>query len=91
MKELKLTINGEVKIFDLPENGEYKVEVVNKYVPKVGDCVKVECDNLTKTDFYWFKVKDFTNTRIDFSLAIGEDLKIFKPGIFAINNSCCFA
>jgi len=90
MKELKLTINGNVKIFDLPENGEYKVEVVNKYVPQVGDCVKVECDNLTKTDFYWFKVKDFTNTRVDFSLAIGGDLKIFKPGIFAINNSRIF-
>lgn len=87
MKELKLTINGNVKIFDLPENGEYKVEVVNKYVPKVGDCVKVECD---KSDFYWFKVKDFTNTRVDFSLAIGEDLKIFKPGIVAINNSRIF-
>ena len=87
MKELKLTINGDVKIFDLPENGEYKVEVVNKYVPKVGDCVKLECD---KTDFYWFKVKDFTNARVDFSLAIGEDLMIFKPGFFAMNNSRIF-
>ena len=35
MKKLKLTINDEVKTFDLSENGECKVEVVNKYVPKV--------------------------------------------------------
>lgn len=39
MKKLKLTIDGEVKTFDLPENEEYKVEVVNKYEAKVGDCV----------------------------------------------------
>ena len=41
MKKLKLTINGEVKTFDLPENGVYKVEVEEHYMPKVGDCVKI--------------------------------------------------
>ena len=42
MKKLKLTINGEVKTFNLPENGEYKCEVEEHYVPKVGDCVRVD-------------------------------------------------
>lgn len=87
MKKLKLTINGELKIFDLPENGDYKVEVVNKYVPQVDDCVKVECD---KTKFYWFKVKNVSNTKVDFSLAIEDDLYILKGGIFAINNNRIF-
>ena len=47
MKKLKLTINGDIKTFDLPENGEYKVEVVNKYVPQVGDCVRVDWEDST--------------------------------------------
>ena len=41
MKKLKLTIAGEVMTFNLPENGEYKCEVEKLYVPKVGDCVRV--------------------------------------------------
>ena len=41
MKKLKLTIAGEVMTFNLPENEEYKCEVVEHYVPKVGDCVRV--------------------------------------------------
>lgn len=56
MKKLKLTINGEVKTFDLPENGEYKCEVVNKYVPKVGDCVKASGNVLGCATF--FKIVD---------------------------------
>lgn len=84
MKKLKLTIDGEVKIFDLPENGEYKVEVVNKYVPQVGDCVKVECD---KTDFYWFKVKKVSKTSIEFSLTVKDDLNIRDNGFFNIDNT----
>ena len=52
MKKLKLTINDEVKTFDLSENGECKVEVVNKYVPKVGDCVMKIGDNLLPTTFF---------------------------------------
>ena len=56
MKKLKLTIAGEVKTFDLPENGEYKVEVSDKYVPKVGDCVKVDWEDWKRV--YYFKIKD---------------------------------
>lgn len=52
MKKLKLTINDEVKTFDLPENEEYKVEVVNKYVPKVGDCVMERGDVLGCATFF---------------------------------------
>ena len=33
MKKIKLTINGEVKTFELPENGEYKCEVTETYMP----------------------------------------------------------
>ena len=87
MKELKLTINGNVKIFDLPENGEYKVEVVNKYVPKVGDCVKVECINLNKTSFYWFKVKEVVSAMADFSLVVEENFQISKNGFFNIDDT----
>ena len=36
MKKLKLTINDEVKTFDLPENGKYKCEVTETYFPKEG-------------------------------------------------------
>ena len=52
MKKLKLTINDEVKTFDLSENGECKVEVVNKYVPKVGDCVRTIVDDLGRATFF---------------------------------------
>ena len=52
MKKLKLTIAGEVMTFNLSENGECKVEVVNKYVPKVGDCVMKIGDNLLPTTFF---------------------------------------
>ena len=82
MKQIRLTINGEVKTFDLPENGEYKCEVTEKYVPKIGDCVRVECRNSNRTSFYWFKVKEFTNAMVDFSFAVGEDLTVTREGFF---------
>ena len=72
MKRLKITIAGEVNIFDLPENGEYKCEVTESYEPKDGDCVMVECNNLN-TFFYWFKVKNAMKKMVDFSLVVGED------------------
>ena len=84
MKKLKLTINGEVNTFDMPENGEYKVEVVNKYVPQVGDCVKVEC---SKTDFHWFKIKEVVDKMVYFSLMVRDDLYIVNGGFFISDNS----
>ena len=84
MKKLKLTINGEVNTFDLPENGEYKCEIEESYVPKVGDCVKFEFD---KNFFYWFKVEEEPNYSVDFSLAVGDDLTIEKDGFFSIDNT----
>ena len=84
MKKLKITINGEVKTFDLPENGEYKCEVEESYIPKVGDCVKVECDKIFSC---WLKVKDVVNRMAYFSLAIGEDLNTLKSGGFLIDNT----
>ena len=82
MKKLKLTINGKVNTFDLPENGEYKCEVEESYVPKVGDCVKVECD---KNYFYWFKVKEVGNAMVKFSLTVEENLQITKNGFLNIS------
>ena len=52
MKKLKLTIAGEVMTFNLPENGEYKCEVVEHYVPKVGDCVRVSGNDLDCATFF---------------------------------------
>ena len=88
MKKLKLTINGEVNTFDLPENGEYKCEVEESYTPKVGDCVRVE--TLPYNQFYWFKINGVVKTRVVFSFAIREDLNILKVGIFTVNNSVIF-
>ena len=87
MKKLKITIAGEVKTFDLPENGEYKCEVMEHYVPKVGDCVKVECYNLKDPHFYWFKIKKKVNDIVDFSLMVREDLEIVKGGCFLLNKN----
>ena len=87
MKKLKLTIAGEVKTFNLPENGEYKCEVEEHYVPKVGDCARVECRNTWETTFYWFKIKEVVNAMADFSLTVKEDLKISKNGFFSINDN----
>ena len=90
MKKLKLTINGEVKTFDLPENGEYKCEVEDSYIPKVGDCVKVEYKNPKETSFYWLKIEKVVIERFYFSLAIEEDFNILKSGVFLINNNLIY-
>ena len=59
MKKLKITIAGEVKTFDLPENGDYKVEIVDKYMPKVGDCVMKSGNDLERATF--FKIEYIDN------------------------------
>ena len=61
MKQLKITIAGEVKTFDLPENGEYKCEVEESYVPKKGDCVIME--NKEYNVLYWCKLTDVTTVK----------------------------
>ncbi len=86
MKKLIIKIGNETH--ELPYNGEtFSFEVKEHYVPKVGDCVIVECRNPNKNSFYWFKVKEFTNTMVDFSLAVGEDLTVTKEGFFNRDNS----
>ena len=90
MKKLKLTINGKVNTFDLPENGEYKCEVEESYVPKVGDCVKVESNLLNKTRFYWIKIKEVSKTKVEFSLTVKDDLRISKNGFFFIDNTLIY-
>ena len=85
MKKLIIKIGNETH--ELPYNGEaFSFEVSEKYVPKVGDCVKVECKNQNKISCYWFKIKEFTNSMVDFSLAVGDDLTIIKEGFFCRNN-----
>ena len=86
MKKLIIKIGNETH--ELPYNGEaFSFEVSERYLPKVGDCVKVECRNPNSISFYWFKVKEFTNAMVDFSLAVGEDLTVTKEGFFNRDNS----
>ena len=85
MKKLKLTINGKVKTFDLPENGEYKCEVTESYIPKAGDCVMIESK---ETDtLYWCKVTGVTSTTADFRILVNSRLEISKKGFFNINEN----
>ena len=82
MKKLIIKIGNETH--ELPYNNEaYSVEVSDKYVPKVGDCVKFQCSD---TFFYWFKVQNISKTRVEFSLVVEEDLKVLRNGYFNINN-----
>ena len=84
MKQLKITINGEVKTFDLPENGEYKCEVEESYVPRKGDCVMIE-SKLTSI-LYWCKLTDVTNESVAYRILVNSRLKTYKNGFFYINN-----
>ena len=86
MKKLIIKIGNETH--ELPYNNEvFSVEVSDKYVPKVGDCVKVECNNQNRISFYWFKVKEVAQAMADFSLTVGHDFQIFRNGFFSINNN----
>ena len=86
MKKLVIKIGNETH--ELPYNDEeFSFEVSEIYVPKVGDCVKVECKNHNKISCYWFKIKEFTNSMIDFSLAVEDDLTVTKEGFFNRDNS----
>ena len=85
MKQLKITIAGEVKTFDLPENGEYKCEVTESYVPKAGDCVMMK--NKEHNVLYWFKLTDAINTSAYCKLSVSSRLKISKGGYFNIDKN----
>ena len=82
MKQLKITINGEVKTFDLPENGEYKCEVTESYVPKAGDCVIIESKE--NNALYWCKLTDVTTAIAYFKISVKSSLKIYENGFFEI-------
>ena len=88
MKKLKLTINGEVKTFDLPENVEYKCEVEESYVPKKGDCVMIE----SKEDngLYWCKLIDITNEAVAFRILVDSNLRIHKNRFLLINENIIY-
>ena len=83
MKQLKITINGEVKTFDLPENGEYKCEVTESYFPKAGDCVIME--NKEYNVLYWCKLTDVTTVKANFNIAVNSRLEISTKGCLNIN------
>lgn len=87
MKKLKLTIAGEVKTFDLPENGEYKCEVEESYVPKEGDCVMI---NHTNHVLYWCKLTYVTTTRAYFKIYVDSNLKTYEYGFFYIDSNRIF-
>ena len=86
MKKLIVKIGNE--IHELPYNNEvFSFEVSEKYVPKVGDCVKVECRNPNRTTFYWFKVKEVAQAMVDFSFAVGDYFPISQNGFFSIDTN----
>ena len=85
MKQLKITIVGEVKTFYLPENEEYKCEVTESYVPKEGDCVMIE--NKEYNVLYWCKLTDVTTTMAYFNIFVNSRLEISKNGFFYINSN----
>ena len=88
MKKLKITIAGEVKIFELPENGEYKCEVTESYVPKAGDCVMVQQNNTGI--LYCSKITEVIDTSAYFDIVINSKSEIFKNGFFEINDNLIF-
>ena len=84
MKQLKITIAGEVKTFKLPENGEYKCEVTETYVPKAGDCVIIK--PMEENISYWCKLTNVTSTTAYFKIYVNSNLKTYKNGFFYIYN-----
>lgn len=90
MKQLKITIAGKVETFDLPENGEYKCEVKESYVPKKGDCVMVKPTDLSI--LYWCKLTDTTATLSYFKILVNSRLETSKNGFFEkINENLIYA
>ena len=85
MKQLKITIAGEVKTFYLPENGEYKCEVTESYVPKAGDCVMIKCKE--QNVLYWCKLTDATNKSAHFKIYVNSRLETSENGFFYINSN----
>ena len=85
MKQLKITINGEVKTFDLPENGEYKCEVTESYAPKEGDCVIIK--PMDENISYWCKLTDVISTKSYFKVCVNSMLETSKNGFFYINSN----
>ena len=85
MKQLKITIAGEVKTFDLPENGEYKCEVTETYFPKEGDCVIIK--PMDENISYWCKLTNVTSTTAYFKIYVNSNLKTYKNGFFYINSN----
>ena len=86
MKKLRIKIGNETH--ELPYSGEeVQIEVIEKYVPKVGDCVKVECIEPNNTYFYWLKVKEVVSARVEFSWAVEENFQISKNGFLNISSN----
>ena len=79
MKKLVIKIGNETH--ELPYNGEvFSFEVSEKYVPKVGDCVRVQTHPYN--DFYWFKITKVRNKNAYFKKGVHTYLYLEKE----INN-----
>ena len=85
MKKLIIKIGNETH--ELPYNDEvFSVEVIDKYVPKVGDCVRVKA--LPNNYFYWFKVTNVKKENAYFKKVINKKLEVSSGEDFMhINNS----
>ena len=74
MKKLIVKIGNETH--ELPYNGEvFSFEVSDKYVPKVGDCVKIYFKN-TKIENFG-KINQIIQKEIELKLVLGEGAQLF--------------
>ena len=75
MKKLIIKIGNEKH--ELPYNGEtFSFEVEEKYVPKVGDCVKI---SFKKTGYEYFgKISQIEQTETRLKSAVGEADRLYE-------------
>ena len=84
MKKLVIKIGNETH--ELPYNDEvFSFEVSDKYVPKIGDCVKVESKE--SGILYWCKITETTEKLAYFDIVINSKSKVSKKGFFNISDN----
>ena len=73
MKKLIIKIGNETH--ELPYNGEvFSFEISEKYMPKVGDCVKAYLKN-TKYEYYG-KINQIAHEKIILKSAVSENRRV---------------
>ena len=85
MKKLIIKIGNETH--ELPYNGEvFSFEVSEKYVPKVGDCVKI---TFKKTGYeYYGKIRQIEQNEIRLKSAVSEIFRLILNLLLFYFTSC---